>query len=445
MPIEICTVGGFNEVGKNMTAVRVDDEVVIIDMGLHLDPYIKYTQDSDLEEDISPTKLMKIGALPDIKPIKSWRNKVVAIVPTHAHLDHVGAIPYLAGRYDAPIICTPFTAEVIKSICADEKITLDNEIKVLNPNSMINVSDKLKVEFINMTHSTPQTVMVLLHTPYGKVLYGNDFKFDNRPVLGKKPNYERLQKLRDEDVVCLIVDSTRSDEAQKTPSEQVAKEMLKDIMLGTSSEGKAMIVTTFSSHLARLQSIIEFGKKLDREIVFLGRSLAKYVTAGENIGLIKFSEDVDIVKYKKKIKKRLKKISSDPSKYLVVCTGHQGEEKSVLSRIANNEFDFRLGHEDHIIFSCAVIPTPLNRANRELLESRLKSFGVRIFKDIHVSGHAAREDLRDLINMVKPDHIIPAHGDMSMASSLAELCTEMGYKIGEDVHIMRDGQFIEFE
>ena len=231
----------------------------------------------------------------------------------------------------------------------------------------------------------------------------------------------------------------------KTPSEQVAREMLKGVMLGTESTGKAIIASTFSSHLARLQSIIEFGKKLNRKIVFLGRSLGKYVTAGENIGIINFTQDVELIRYRKQIKKKLNQISKDPSKYLIVCTGHQGEEKSVLSRIANKEFEFRFGKEDHIIFSCSVIPTALNKANRELLESNLRSYGVRIFKNIHVSGHAAKEDLRDLINMVKPEHIIPAHGDMTMSSSLAELCTEMGYRIGDDVHIMRNGQIIEFE
>ncbi len=445
MPIDICTVGGFNEVGKNMTAIKVDDEVVIIDMGLYLDPYIKYTKNDDFELEITASKLQKIGAIPDIKPIKDWVRKVVAIVPTHAHLDHVGAIPFLAKRFDAPIICTPYTAEIIRTICRDEKISLSNELKVLNPNSKIKLSDNIMVEFINITHSTPQTVMVLVHTPYGKVLYCNDFKFDNRPVLGKKPNYDRLKRLKDEDVVCLVVDGTRAQQSQKTPSEQVAKEMLRDVMLGTESEGKGIIVTTFSSHLARLQSIIEFGKKLHRKIVFLGRSLSKYVAAGEKIGIINFTQDVELIKYKKKIAKKLKQVARDPSKYLVVCTGHQGEEKSVLSRIANNEFDFRLGRDDEIIFSCTVIPTPLNRANREMLESTLKSYGCRIFKDIHVSGHAAREDLRDLINMVEPQHIIPAHGDMNKATALAELCTEMGYKVGEDVHIMRNGQMITFD
>jgi ribonuclease J len=389
---------------------------------------------------------MKIGAIPDIEPIRKWRRKVVAIVPTHAHLDHVGAIPYLAKKFDSDIICTPFTAEVIKAICSDERIKLENEIRVVHPNSSVKVSDKIKIEFINITHSTPQTVMALVHTPYGKILYGNDFKFDDHPIVGKKPNYERLKAIgKKGDVICLIVDSTYASSAKKTPSEKVAREMLRDVMIGTESEGKTVICTTFSSHLARVHSIIDYGQRMGRKVILLGRSLGKYVLAGENIGIVKFSDKAYVAKYRKQIDKKLKEIAKNPSKYLVVCTGHQGEPKAVLSRIANGDTPLELGKEDEVIFSCVTIPTPLNQANREVLENKLKGKGVRIFRDIHVSGHAAKEDLRDLINMVKPQHIIPAHGDISMASALSELALEMDYRIGEDVHIMQNGQMLEIE
>jgi len=443
MGIEICTVGGYNEVGKNMTAVKVDNDVVIIDMGLNLDPYIKYTEDEDDKADLSPKMLTSIGAIPDIKPIEKWRGLVKAIIPTHAHLDHVGAVPYLSNEFNAPILCTPFTAEVLNIICRDDKIKLKNKVKMLNVNSIYKLTNKITVEFINSTHSTPQTVMVALHTPYGIVLYTADFKLDSAPVLGQKIDFAKLKNLGKKGVACLICDSTRATYAMKTPSEQVAKEMLKDVMLSTDSEGRAVIVTTFSSHLARLSSIIEFGKKMKRKIVFLGRSLAKYVEAGEKVGIIKFSKDVEIVKFGKHIKKRLKTLQKNPSKYLIVCTGHQGEPKSVLGKIVNGQFDFKFSKEDHIVFSCTVIPTPLNRANREILETNLKQRGVRIFKDIHASGHPSREDCRELINMIKPKHLIPYHGDMTMASGLSDLAAELGYRMGEQIHVMQNGQVLE--
>ncbi len=444
--IQICAVGGYDEIGKNMTAVKVDEEVVVIDMGLHLDNYIKYTEEE--EEDIieiSANELAKVGAIPDDSVIKEWRDKVKAIIPTHAHLDHVGALIFLSNKYNAPILCTPFTAEVIKAISKDEKIKLKNDIKVLNVNSIYWISEKIKIEFINMTHSTPQTVMVAVHTPDGILLYANDFKFDNHPTLGKKPNYKKLEELGKSGVKVLICDCTRAKQPIKTPSELVAKEMLRDVMLGVDSRNKAVIVTTFASHLARLKSIIEFGKKMNRKIVFLGRSLAKYTKAGEKIGIVNFSKDVEIVKFGKQIKRKVKRIEKDGrEKYLMVITGHQGEPKSTLSKMVNGEIPFRFNSEDHVIFSCTVIPSEINMQNRAEVEKRLREHGVRIFRDIHASGHASREDLRDLITLMNPEHIIPAHGEEEMKQALVDLAIEKGYKKGKTIHVVHDGDKISF-
>lgn len=442
--VDIFTVGGYYEVGKNMTAVRVGNEIIILDMGLHLPNYINFTKDEDVTF-ADAKDLIAAGAIPDDSFLRQWKDQVKAIIPTHAHLDHVGAIPYLAGNYDCPVICTPFTAEVIRLICKDEKIKLDNKIKVLNANSSVQVSENFRVEFIYATHSTPQTVMVALHTRDGIVLYCNDFKFDNFPTIGSKPNYKRLKELGKENVVALIVDSLYCSEARKMPSEIIAREMLKDVLIGTDSKGKAVIVTTFSSHLARLKSIIDFGKKMKRKIVFLGRSLSKYVRAGESIGLVNFSKDVEIVKYSSEIKKKLKAIEKDGvDKYLLVITGHQGEPKATLSKMVDGELPFKFSSGDHIIFSCNVIPTPTNVELRRVLEEKLKRFGVRLFKGVHVSGHAAKEDVRDLIDFVRPKHIIPAHGEAEMSDALLELASEMGYKKGENVHLISNGKTVSF-
>ena len=439
--IEICTVGGYNEVGKNMTAVNVDGEVVIFDMGIHLESYIKYTEDEDIIK-VEPSELIKVGAIPDITKIEKWKNNVKEIIPTHAHLDHLGAVPYLSNNYDALILGTPFTIAVLKTILRDEGIIIKNKIRKLTPNSVFQLSKNLKVEFINMTHSTPQTVMAALHTKYGIILYANDFKFDRFPTLGEKPNCKRLKELGKKGVLCLILDSTYSQSYTKTPSESVAKEMLRDVLLGTGNRGKAVFVTTFSSHIARLRSIVECGQKMNRKVVFLGRSLSKYCKASESIGIAKFS-DVEIVKYRNDIKRTLAKMRKRGiSKYLVVLTGHQGEPKAALSRIANGELGFNFEPDDHVIFSCKTIPTPTNIENRRVLEEKLKKQHVRIFTDIHVSGHAAREDSRDLIELARPRHIIPAHGEHKMTSAMADLALEMGYK-PKNIHVMRDGQILK--
>ncbi len=439
--IEIYAVGGYNEVGKNCTAVNVDGEVVIIDLGINLENYIKLTEDEDIVK-ISTDKLMKAGAVPDISVLDKIKSNVKAIVVGHAHLDHIGAIPYIANRFNAPVIGTPYSTEVIKSILKEDKIKLNNEIKILNLNSYYKVSNNLKIEFIHITHSIPQATLVAIHTKYGVIVYANDFKLDLHPTLGKKPNFKRLEEIGKENVIALIVESTYANDAKKMPSERVAKEMLRDVLLGTDNKDNLIIVTTFSSHIARLKSIIEFGKKLNRKILFLGRSLAKYVKAAENIGLVNFSKDVKLVKYSRQIERILKKVDKERKKYLLVTTGHQGEHKSVLYKIAKGEFKFKLYPEDSIIFSCRTIPTPTNIANREALENELKLSGVRIFKDIHQSGHAAREDLRDFINFIKPKNIIPSHGNKDMKNALVELAGEMGYKINENLFLVKDGHKI---
>jgi ribonuclease J len=438
MTIEICAVGGYDEVGRNMTAIRVDDEVIIADMGLNLDPYVQYTESED-KCDLSMASLSKIGAIPDINPIKSWINDVIAIIPSHAHLDHVGAVPFMSNRFDATIYCTPFTAAVIKAICRDEQIKLKNDIKVYDPGSKFKLSEKITIEFIHATHSTPHTVMVAIHTPYGIIVYCNDYKFDDHPTLGKTPPYDRLRELGEKGVLCAIVDSTRAIQEQKTPSEKVAREMLQEVLIDVDSTGKTVLVTTFSSHIARLKSIIELGKKMNRKVLFLGRSLGKYVTAAESCGIVKFTDDIELVSYKKKIKKKLKLISDNPEKYLVVCTGHQGEPQSVLSRIIKGEYDYKFKKEDHIIFSCTVIPTPVNQANREKLEKDLHKMGVRIFKDIHASGHASKEDNRDLLKMLKPKNVLPSHGPPQITKPLAKLAEEMGWE-KKNVRMMKNGE-----
>ena len=285
--------------------------------------------------------------------------------------------------------------------------------------------------------------MVAIHSKYGTVLYCNDFKFDSFPVLGKKPNFKRLKELGEKGCVkVLISDSTGAENASKTPSESVARQMLKDLLLGINAEDKAILVTTFSSHIARLKSIIDYAKRIDRKVLMLGRSLAKYVHAAENVNLVDFSKDVKIVKYSNKVQNALKLIEKNKHKYLIIATGHQGESKAVLSKIARGDFKFKLEKDDSVIFSCSVIPNKINIEARDVLEKELKKRQVRIFKDIHVSGHASREDLRDLINMVKPNIIIPAHCEPDMKEAMKELAEECDVP---KVLLMGDGERFKVE
>jgi len=440
MGIEICSIGGFSKTEGNSVAIKIDDEVVLLDMGLSMFDYVKFTEDMEDTSTKTYSALLKANAVPDYGHIDDWKDKVVAIVPSHGHLDHVGAIPYAAPLFppSAVVVGTPYTIEVLKSILWDEHLEIPHQFVVLNSGSSYKVSKKITIEFVHMTHSIPQTAVVVVHTPYGKVMYANDFKLDNTPVLGKKPDYARLQELGKEGIKLLIMNCLYAHEHKKCPSESVARELLKDTMLSVSSDGKAMIVTTFSSHLARLKSIIELGKKLNRKIVFLGRSLDKYVRAGEKIGLVKFTDQVEILRHRDQLDKIFKKIRKEgKGKYLIVCTGHQGEPRSILTRMIKGDVDFTFEQGDVVIFSCQVIPVPVNIENRQKMEKLLRAQGVRLFRDVHVSGHGAREDHRELLEMIRPEHIIPIHAEPAKGRMVAELALQLGFK---NTHVMEDGK-----
>ena len=428
-------VGGFSEVGKNMVAIELDNgKTFIVDCGLYLPPIV------ELEEGRhTPSRLKEIGALPNISSIEKLRGKVCAQIISHAHLDHVGAVPYLERNYKADIFATPFTIEVLNALARDNMINMKNRRRPIHPNSHFQVNG-VDIEFLHVTHSTLQTAIIVIHSDEGAIIYANDFKLDNFPVIGRKPNYARLKKIAEDGVHTLIVDSLYAAAEQKTPSEKIAREMLGDILLNTQNDDACIIVTTFSSHIARLKSIVDFGKQIDRKIIFLGRSLGKYVNSAVRANLIDFHKDIEIYSYRKDIKKILKKVAERPDKYLLACTGHQGEPGSVLVRLAHDQFPFKLRPRDHVIFSSKTIPASVNEANKKALDRRLREKGARIFLDVHVSGHAAREDLRDLITMLKPKHVIPAHGDIPKLTTLAGLCVEMDYKIGKSVHITKNGQ-----
>lgn len=443
MPLEICTIGGFSECGRNCTAIKSDDEVIILDLGLNMENYVQYTQahyDDFVKFDYQD--LLSVNAVPNMSLINDWKDKVKAIVPSHGHLDHIGAIPFIADQFpNAPIISTPYTNEILTSILRDERIRIPNKLVRQNPNSKYKISDNITIEFVYVTHSIPQAVIIVIHTPYGKVVYANDFKFDLNPTLGQKPNFARLKEISNEGVKVLLCESLYARYHGKCPSESIARQMLRDLIRSSDCNGKAIIMTTFASQIARIKSMIEIGNKLNRRIVAFGRSLEKYIKAAENVQIVNFTKDINIYKKRKELEKVMRRINKEGAdKYLIICTGHQGEERAVLSRIVDGELPLKIKQGDMVIFSCSVIPVELNLEHRKMLEDKMKCKGIRIFTDVHSSGHGHREDYRELIEMLKPEHIVPSHCGPDMSHYLIELALEMGYKDKKTVHMMENGK-----
>ncbi len=447
MEIEICAVSGYSEVGKNMTAIKAGDDVVIVDMGVSIQDLIEYEREKEgnSAKALDVDDLIRVKAIPDDRKIEDWAPLVKAIVLGHAHYDHIAAVEFLAKKYKCPIIGTKFTLEVLKSILRDDYTKIPNKLLKANLNEKMKISENITIELIPISHSTLQCALVAVHTPSGIILYANDFKLDSTPVLGEKPNYKRLKQLGEEgSVLTLISESMNAGIEGKTPSERVAREMLKDVLLDTDSRGKVIFVTTFASNIARLKSAVEFGRKIGRRVVIMGRSMVKYIEAAEKLGVVRFSKEAELVAFGSYRRRKLKEIGSKREKYLVITTGSQGEPGSVLDKIVNNQLPFNFHEGDIVVFSCRTIPVPLNIANRDKLESQLKEHKVRMFMGVHSSGHAAAEDLRELIMLTKPKHLIPSQGDLKAETSLAKIAEECGYKIGVTVHILNDGQRIKF-
>lgn len=444
--ISIWAIGGYSEIGKNMTAVKYKDEVVILDIGVDVNKLISYEGEGDVWKQ-STRKLQQIEALPnDSEMRKKWGKHVKAIISTHGHLDHIGGVTKIARSYKkAPIIATPFTIEIIRNQERSQRAKLKNRIVKLNPGGSYKISKNLSVDFVYATHSTLQTAIIAIHTPEGRVIYANDWKFDDNPTFGKKTDYAKLKKLSKKGVVALISDSTRVEKHGRTFSESIVKEMLKDLLLNLKHEDKLIVLTSFSSHCARVSNMIDIIKKMGRKPIVMGRSLRNYLEASTRAKLINF-KGVEIASYKDEIDSVFERIDrKGRDKFVLIMTGNQGEPNAMLSRLARNELDLKFKKGDIVVFCSETIPVPICEANRSNLEKQLKDRGVRMFLDVHVSGHASREDHRDLLKMLKPKHYLPTHGGLQKQASAAQLGIEEGYELGKTVHILQNGQKIDLE
>lgn len=446
--MEICTIGGFEEVGKNMTAVKIAEDVFLFDMGFFLPGVIELQEQPHVDYTIKG--LRRVGGVPDDRVLDrlGWREKVKAIFLSHAHLDHVGGVPFLASRYpNVPIYGAPFTMKVLESLIADAHVNLNNQLIVVKENSthsIPNVKD-VKVEFIHATHSTIDCVYIALHTLEGTFFYALDLKFDNHPTMGAPPNYSRLKEIGDNGVKALIIDSLYSGTEKKPGGEKIAEHLLEDAFSKiTDYKKSAIFITTFSSHIERLNSIVKFAKKTGREIIFMGRSLSKYVDCAIKIGKCPFKDKIRIVKYRSQVNSTLKKVEANRGKYVIVCTGHQGEKGSILDRISRGQTPFKFAPRDNLIFSSSVIPTEVNILSRKKLDSKLRSLGVKIQSDVHVHGHGSREDLREMLELIRPKHIIPAHGSLEQETPMISLSKEYGYKFGKTSHLASNGEVFNF-
>lgn len=333
-----------------------------------------------------------------------------------------------------PLYSLPYTAEIAK------KEFPEGNYKRRDYKEKFPITDKISAEFVEITHSIPYSSLVILHTPEGKVVYASDFRLDNYSQIAKT-DYKRLRELGEEGVKALIVESLRAGRIGRTSSEKTVKDDLRNILQLT--EDELIVATSFSSHIERVQSFLEEAQRLGRKVMLLGRSLYHNVKIAQKFGLLYPPKNSKILANGKAINKKLKGIKKkDRKDYFLIVTGHQGEPDSVLSRMCDGKFDFHFHKGDSVIFGASTIPTPLTQATRYAIETKLKFSQTKIFQT-HAHGHASKEDHRHILNLLKPQHVIPCHGTPDMRGDYVSLGTEEGYELNKDIHMLSNGLSVE--
>jgi ribonuclease J len=372
---------------------------------------------------------------------------VKAIVPTHGHLDHIGAISKLAHRYDAPIVASPFTIELVKGqIEGEEKFGVDNDLVKMEGGESMEIGNGLELEFVHVTHSIIDAINPVLHTPEGAIVYGLDKRMDHNPVLEDPIDMERFREIgrEGEGVLCYIEDCTNAQKKGRTPSESVARHQLRDALTSMEDYDGGIVATTFSSHISRVSSLVEFAKEIGRQPILLGRSMEHYSGAAERMGYVDFPDDLGMFGHRKSVDRAFKRIMNEGKEnFLPVVTGHQGEPRAMLTRMARGETPYELDNGDKVVFSARVIPEPTNEGQRYQAEKLLGMQGARIYDEIHVSGHLNREGHYQMLQALNPQHVIPAHQEMSGYAPYVNLAESEGYQVGRDLHITRNGNRIQ--
>ena len=417
----VIPLGGIEEIGKNMTAFQYKDEIIIVDAGL------TFPEDEHLGIDV---------IIPDFSYLESNRDKVKALLLTHGHEDHIGAIPYLyqkLGSEDIPMYGGRLTLELAKAKFEKRDTKLPKE-KIIKGRSILKISKYFTVEFISVTHSIADCYAICIKTPAGTILHTGDFKVDLTPVDGEGFDFGRLAQLGEEGVDLLLSDSTNAQIPGFTPSERTVGESLKDEF--SKAQGR-IILAAFASHVHRLQQIIYIAEKYGRKIAIDGRSMVKIFEICSNLGYLKIPKGIMV---------EIDKVETLPaSQVLILCTGTQGEPLAALSRIANGSHKYiSLREGDTVVISATPIPGNEKAAYKNINQLMKRHANVVFEKGvgIHVSGHGCQEEQKLMLNLIKPKFFMPVHGEYVMLKKHKELAEAVGIP-SENIILAENGMKLE--
>ena len=419
--VYIIPLGGIEEVGKNMTAFQYKDEIIIVDAGL------TFPEDEHLGIDV---------IIPDFSYLESNRDKVKALLLTHGHEDHIGAIPYLyqkLGSEDIPMYGGRLTLELAKAKFERKDTKLPKE-KIIKGRSILKISKYFTVEFISVTHSIADCYAICIKTPAATILHTGDFKVDLTPVDGEGFDFGRLAQLGEEGVDLLLSDSTNAQIPGFTPSERTVGESLTDEF--SKAQGR-IILAAFASHVHRLQQIIYIAEKNGRKIAIDGRSMVKIFEICSNLGYLKIPREIMV---------DIDKVETLPAdKVLILCTGTQGEPLAALSRIANGSHKYiSLREGDTVVISATPIPGNEKAAYKNINQLMKRHANV-VFErgvGIHVSGHGCQEEQKLMLNLIKPNFFMPVHGEFVMLKKHKELAETVGIP-SQNIILAENGMKLE--
>lgn len=386
--LKVMCLGGLQEIGKNMTVLEYGDDIIVIDCGMGFP-----------DDDMPGIDLV----IPDISYLLNNAHKIRGILITHGHEDHIGAVPYILQQIDAPIYGTRLSLGIIEGKLDENPPPNDPELYTVEAGDVINLG-VFKAEFIHVNHSIADACAIAIRTPVGLVYHSGDFKLDVSPIDGKMMDLTRIGELGREGVTLLMCESTNAERPGFTPSERTVGYSLERIF--SQYENKRLIIATFSSNIHRVQQIMNTSARHNRKVVILGRSMVNVLGAATELGYIDLPDGVLIdVSEMKRYK---------PEEITIITTGSQGEPMSALYRIAFSEHNqVRINSGDVVILSSSAIPGNEKLVGR-IINALIRN-GVRVVhdssEDLHVSGHACREEIKLLISLLKPKYLMPIHGE----------------------------------
>jgi ribonuclease J len=418
--IKIIPLGGLEEVGRNMTVVEYDRDIIIIDMGLQFP-----------DEEMHGIDYI----IPNTSYLKGREKDIRGIFFTHGHLDHIGAIPHILPNIGNPPMFAPdLTAALIRKKLDEFKDLPRPNLQIINPDSKINLG-KIQVEFFHVTHSFPNSVGVVIKTPAGTVVITGDFKMDLNPVGDNPPDFARLAQIGSQGVTVLMADSTGAPKEGHAISESAILDDLTSIF--EKSPGR-LIVATFSSLISRIQHIVRLAEKFQRKVVVDGYSMRTNVEIAQKTGYLKTSTKIFVTPEES--------LKLPDKKVVILCTGAQGEGNAVLMRVANDEHKyFKIQPNDTVLFSSSVIPGN-ERTVHSLVDLLYQKGVAKVINynmmDVHAGGHGQVEDLKLMLSLIRPQYLIPMHGNFYMLKLHSEIAQNLGMP-PERTLVLSNGKVVE--